>query len=148
MSDEYLAGLIDGEGYFGLIPSKVKGLKVSSFEPTVKIGMTGYSALAIMKLLQTQYGGHIELRRKLTAGNRQAYTYTLKSRNRVKALVENICPYLMIKQEQAKLLLEFCNLPSSHTRYTSYDPKTVTRKLEIYNEMKTLKQPDALATTN
>jgi hypothetical protein len=137
----YLAGLIDGEGYLALLPSRNSALKVKSFEPVVKICMTGIESKIIFDQLIKQYGGHLETRSKLTTGGRIAYTYILKSKNKVAVLLDDIIDYLVIKQSQAKLLKEFCKLPSSHTRYASYDPKVVARKEELFNELKTLKRP-------
>lgn len=147
ITPQYLAGLIDGEGYLGLIPSRVKGLKNQSFEPVIKIGMTGESILMLFNQLQATHGGHIEKRRLLTKGNRDAYTYSLKSRKKVLALLEQIHPYLLVKKSQSKLLMVFCSLPSTHSRYNSYDPSILQQKIDMYFELKYLKQPEPLATT-
>lgn len=148
ITPQYLAGLIDGEGYFGLIPSRVKGLKNASYEPAFKIGMTGESILVIFQELVATYGGHIGKRNGLTKGNREAYLYILKNRKKVLALLEDVLPYLIVKQQQGVLLKEFCLLPNTHSRYNSYDPTVLERKIAIYHEMKRLKQPEPLATTN
>lgn len=148
LHNAYLAGLIDGEGYLALIPSKVKGLKQESFEPVIKIGMTGSTANVIAHMLQEQYGGHIENRISLTKGGRKAYTYIAKSKKRVLSILEDITPYLIVKLDQAVLLKEFCLLGSSHSNYGTYDPISVVRKAAIYQELRHLKEPESLATTN
>lgn len=130
-----------------LLPSRVKGLKNLSFEPVVKIGMTGESILVIFHELQTTYGGHIDKRRILTKGSREAYTYNLKSRKKVLALLEDIHPYLIVKKEQSEVLMEFCALPTTHSLHPNFDPAILERKVEIYSELKRLKQPEPLATT-
>lgn len=139
----YIAGLIDGEGYLGIIPSRVNGLINKSFEPVVKIGMTGEESRQLFERIQQQYGGTIEKRYKLTKGNRTAYTIVIKSRKRVLHLLEDIIDELVIKQSQALLLKEFCELPMTHTRHASYDPAATIRKQELYEELKRLKQPPA-----
>lgn len=148
ITPQYLAGLIDGEGYLAILPSRAKGLKNPSFEPVVKIGMTGRNSLMLFENLKTIYGGTIELRSQQTKGGRLAYTYTLKSRRRVAYMLSVILPYLLIKKIQAELLAEFCELPNTHSRYSSFDPKVLERKIAMYSEMKVLKQPEPLATTN
>lgn len=148
ISPQYLAGLIDGEGYLALIPSRAKGLKNQSFEPVIKIGMTGQAAYEIMYALKYQYVGNIEQRGTLTKGGRVAYTITIKSRKTVAQVIADIYPYLIVKKKQAALLLEFCDLPMTHSRHASFDPKVLARKIAIYRELKDLKKPESLATTN
>lgn len=148
ITPQYLAGLIDGEGYLGLIPSRAKGLKNQSFEPVVKLGMTGKTVLIIFDQLQGKYGGTIERRRILTKGNREAYTYVLKSRKKVLALLNDVSPYLIVKQGQALLLMQFCNLPNTHSLYASFDATVLELKIELYEELKRMKQPEPLAETN
>lgn len=147
ITPKYLAGLIDGEGYFGVIPSRVKNLKNKSFEPAFKIGMTGESILVIFNELVETYGGHIGKRNGLTKGNREAYLYTLKNRKKVSRLLDDVIPHLIVKKEQGILLQEFCSLPNTHSLYNSYDPLILERKIEIYSELKNLKKPEPLATT-
>lgn len=147
ISPQYLAGLIDGEGYLGLLPSRAKGLKNQSFEPVIKIGMTGYEVLPIFNQLVEQYGGHIDTRKVLTKGNRQAYTYILKSRMKVSILLADIEPFMIVKKKQVELLGQFCLLPNTHSLYKSFDPKVVEQKVDLYNRLKNLKQPQPLAQT-
>lgn len=148
ITPQYLAGLIDGEGYLGLLPSRAKGLKNQSFEPVIKIGMTGYEVLPIFNQLIEQYGGHIDTRRILTKGSRQAYTYILKSRLKVSILLADIEPFMIVKKKQLEILGQFCLLPNTHSLYKSFDPKVVEQKIDLYNRLKALKQPQPLAETN
>jgi hypothetical protein len=148
ITPQYLAGLIDGEGYLGLLPSKNKGLKNPSYEPVVKIGMTGHEVLPIFNQLIEQYGGHIDKKRVLTKGSRQAFTYILKSRKKVSALLADIEPFMVVKKKQVELLSQFCSLPNTHTLYKSYDPKVLELKIDLYNRLKALKLPQPLAETN
>lgn len=147
MKSTYLAGLIDGEGYFGLLPNKSKHLKVTSFSPVFKIGMTGSSAKVIMLALKANYGGGIEKRSTLSKGGREVIMFTVKSKKSVLNLINDVLPDLIVKKDQALLLIEFCNLPSSHSLYGSFSEDTLVRKLEIYSELKALKAPESLATT-
>ena len=148
MNKHYIAGLIDGEGYLGLIPCKNKNLKNKSFEPVIKIGMTGIEAKHIFEQIVNLYGGKIESYTRTTSMGRQVYTFNIKSKKKVYNLLKDIQPYLYVKKAQAKLLIEFCNLPITHTRHANYNPKIVKRKEEIYQELKNLKLPQPLATTN
>lgn len=147
MNDAYIAGLIDGEGYLALLPSRAKGLKQQSFEPVIKIGMTGTSAKVIASVLKERYGGNIETRVSLTKGGRQTYTYIAKSKKRVLAILEDILPHLIVKLDQAIILKEFCLMGSSHSNYASFSESDIARKALIYYELKRLKEPEPLAET-
>lgn len=136
----YLAGLIDGEGYLALLPVRSKQTKTQCFEPVIKIGMTGMEAHRVFYAIKSTYGGHIEKRSGTSKGGREVYTYILKSKKKVLALLTDIIDSLYIKQEQAVLLKEYCQLPMSHTLHGNFDAIVVERKQDIYDEMKRLKQ--------
>lgn len=142
ISNEYIAGLIDGEGYISLLPSRNSLLKVKSFEPVVKLGMTGEISKNIMHYLKEKYGGHMNFRERSKKNPKwkNANYWILKSRKKVLVFLKDIEPYLLIKKEQAILLIEFCELPSSHTRYNAYKPETVERKEIIFEKLKYLKR--------
>lgn len=139
----YLAGLIDGEGYLGLIPSRGKDLVNKSFEPVIKIGMTGELSYQYFMHLKKYYGGTVETRKKKTKGGRIAFTYVLKSKAKVLRLLKDIHPYLIVKRDQSELLKEFCRLPMTHPKHNNYNHDSYLRKIEIYKELKQLKQPPA-----
>lgn len=146
ITPQYLAGLIDGEGYLGLLPSKVKGLKNQSFEPVIKICLTGKSGYLVIKKLQEQFGGTMESR-KIQKGKRQPWTWALKSRRKVKDFLLPIETHMLVKQDQANVLIQFCGLPNTHSNYKSFDPEIVNRKVELYHFLKYLKTAQPLATT-
>lgn len=139
----YLAGLIDGEGYLGILPTRSKDSKNKSFEPVIKIGMTGQLSYDYFKTLQKYYGGTVETRKTPTKGGRIAFTYVLKSKSKVLKLIKDIYPYLVVKREQGALLKEFCSLPMTHPKHKSYNHDKYLRKIEIYKKLKQLKQPPA-----
>lgn len=148
ITPEYLAGLIDGEGYLALLPTRKKESKNVTYEPVIKIGMTGQTAYEIMYALKDQYAGNVQQKGTLTKGGRVCYTIVIKSRKLVSQIVADIYPYLIVKKEQAKLLLEFCDLPMTHPRHFNFDSVAAARKAEIYQELKDLKKPELLAETN
>lgn len=142
ISNQYIAGLIDGEGYIALLPSKQPELHNKSFGPVVKLGMTGSISKMIMDVLYAKYGGHLEYRERSKKNPKwkDVHYWILKSRRKVKIFLDDIEPYLLIKKEQAVLLQEFCTLPSSHTKYGSFSQETVSRKEYIFNYLKELKR--------
>ena len=146
ITKQYIAGLIDGEGYLGILPSRAKGLKNTSYEPVIKIGMTGNEVLPIFNSLINTYGGHIDTRGKKTKGNRIAYTYILKSKVKVLNLLKDIQPYLIVKLQQSEILISFCKLPYNHPNHLIFDSGIIAIRDKMYYDLKLLKQPPA--TTN
>jgi len=147
MNTSYIAGLIDGEGYFGILPNYSKNLKGKSFSPVLKIGMTESSAKYIMEELQLRYGGRVEYRSRVKQGYRPVWYYIAKSNRRVKLIIDDILPDLIVKKPQAELILKFIALPYTHTLKVGYDPTIMETKQEMYEELKRLKAPESLATT-
>lgn len=149
MTEQYLAGLIDGEGYLGLLPVYKTGLKNKAFSPVIKIGMGGIEAERIMYALKDRYGGHVEhsYRSRRSDKHRDITIYIAKSRKTVAAILDDVAPHLLVKRDQAELLKEFCALGSSHSLYGSTTQKVLDRKDELFAKMKELKLPEPLATT-
>ena len=148
LSLQYIAGLIDGEGYIALLPNRSRETTNKTFEPVVKIGMTGKEPLIIFEALKNQYGGLIETKNGLSKGGRIVNTYVLKSKMRVGILMEDIIEYLIVKKDQAILLKEFCDMPYCHPKSPKFDKSIITRRIAIYDKLKQLKRPQPLATTN
>lgn len=142
LSPQYLAGLIDGEGYLGILPVRSKEVKNPSFEPVIKIGMTGYISEHIFETISTKYGGIVERPKKRTTGNRIKFTYVLKGKKNVLNLVEDILPYLHIKLTQAVVMKEFCEIPMTHTNHRNFNQENVDKKITCYEILKILKQSD------
>lgn len=139
----YLAGLIDGEGYVAVLPTRNSSLRRVSYEPVIKIGMTGETAYEVFRLVKEYYGGRIEKPKRRSTGGRRVFTYNLRGKNNVGKFVEEIRPYSIVKREQLILLEEFCNLPMTHPNHKNYDHDAYIRKHEIYERLKELKQPPA-----
>lgn len=142
LSLQYIAGLIDGEGYISILPSRSKELRNPSFEPVIKIGMTGKSAKLIFEYLVNSYGGHIDFSERSHKNPKwkDVNTYIIKSKPKVLRLLNDIIPYLIIKKEQAAIVIEFCKLPYAHPKSPKFDIKTIERRVEIYDMLKYLKQ--------
>ncbi|MFA5306860.1 MAG: LAGLIDADG family homing endonuclease [Candidatus Babeliales bacterium] len=107
----YLAGLIDGEGSFFIAKIKRKTKNGFTYTPTMVIINT---SKVIIDLCNT-YGGHYQA---------QEYTVNWKivhrwffSRRLVEHYLPQIMPYLRIKPEQAKVMMEAIAIP----RGTGYD---------------------------
>lgn len=102
----WFAGIIDGEGCISLYK------RASHFVPSVKVANT--NELLINKCKQVLDEAGIEYCiRYSDRGERKnakpAWELMMESRPRVIATLELILPYLVSKQEQAKLVLDWCS---------------------------------------
>ena len=105
ISLNYLAGLIDGEGFFTVNYRKIKqsssGLSHEHI-PVVGIHMT---ATKLITQIQKEYGGYIH---KRMGTNRMRYDWNLRQAIKIYPFVKKILPYLRVKHPQAKLMIELC----------------------------------------
>lgn len=148
ITSEYLAGLIDGEGYLGILPVRSTDITNLCFEPVIKIGMTGTPSRLVLEEVSAQWGGTIGKRSGLTKGGREAFLYALRSKRKVLALLDELIPHLRVKHSQALLLKEFCELPYAHPKSPVFDRSIVNRRIALYHELKAQKLPEPLAETN
>lgn len=107
----YFAGLVDGEGYIGLMKMR-KGNKTKwgykrdhAYIPTIKIAMIDKP---IIEYLKDSFGGSFETR-KARGNARESYCWTAR-KAQVYKILESLYPYLRVKKEHAKLILQFKNL--------------------------------------
>jgi len=143
LTSAYLAGVVDSDGYIGLLKVK-KGNKKhwgSSRDyyycPVVKVAMTNKE---FIEWLKTSFGGNFETRKE--HGNaRESYCWTLR-----KALVEEflhiLYPYLMIKRKQAEVIFKYKNLNNGAGNPVS-DENHNKRDL-LYTEIRSLNKRGVL----
>lgn len=106
----YLAGFLDGEGTFTVY----KAVQTSGTVYSALISAAATDVDIITWLLQT-FGGNSYA--PFCRGNRQqAYQWQLRRKELLVPLLEQLTPYLKIKQLQAKLLLKYCLLCYESTR--------------------------------
>nr|WP_238400055.1 hypothetical protein [Kocuria indica] len=108
-TDAYAAGLIDGEGC--ILIQKSKG---PTYHHLVTIGMT-QKALETLRRMQRAYGGNIKMMRPSTEKWDAAYGWTVAGQE-AKALLEAVLPFLVLKEEQARLALKLVDLHASLPR--------------------------------
>ena len=117
MTPEYLAGLFDGEGCIDVQRCYPKeGRNRLYVRPRVRMCMTD-SARFLADRLHARFGGHLTSRK---AGNRnQQSSWSLEWLNGVdmRRLLNLILPHLVLKAEQAKLVLWW--LDNASGRYTT-----------------------------
>jgi len=105
---DYLAGLLDGEGYIGIrrCTTKNDGSLIPEFKPTMVITNTNYD---LMLVLKASFRGSICKRRTskhgITNGWKQSYSFEF-NRTEIRRLLPLLLDKLIIKKEQAQLLVD------------------------------------------
>lgn len=129
----YLAGLIDGEGTVTISVRKSKskpGVMGSPLTPLIII--TNTNKELIDHLRTTLHGSTLKTQHR-TGHCKDVWALQVARLLDVKALLEQITPYLFLKRRQAELLLEFCNL-RLEDKWMRYNP----RLFEIAKEIRKL----------
>lgn len=98
----YIAGIIDGEGCIGI--HKVIKESCLTYRPNVSVGMADKEPLY---LLQSLYGGNITVRNREKDGWLYLYCWQASKEDVVRKLLLDIKSYLLVKNRQADLCLEF-----------------------------------------
>lgn len=109
LSFEYLAGLIDGEGYISLRPSN-KG-KYRKYYPRIQVTNT-YKP--ILDLLVEELGGTITPKRNKNPNWKEGYDWRLHG-DAARKLLQDLLPYLIIKKEAAIITLKGDQKESNQT---------------------------------
>jgi hypothetical protein len=123
----YLAGIIDGEGTLRVMRSLKKW-----YAPFIQITNTNEALMEwLQQLLGTQGYGRIyhDKCRKLP-NHKTKFVYNIASVQGVKQILDQIAPLLVIKKEQAKLLLEFIAMKEEKADYG-----VLPREKEIFEEL-------------
>lgn len=100
----YLAGLMDGDGYIGLM--KFKNPYGYHISPSIKLVLTQPE---ILYELQKKLGGHISIRKwPVEKTNwKTAYAWEHKTWVQAARVLDYIYPYLILKKPQAEIMKEF-----------------------------------------
>lgn len=113
LSKEYIAGFVDGEGYLGIIRKSSKECQFGYYyTPVVKIAQVTRND-QVLKSIEDfiGYGNTTYDIREVENSCPRTYL-ELRGMKRIKPFVKKIQPYLVVKNKQAQILLDFCNLPS------------------------------------
>jgi len=137
LQSAYLAGLVDGEGYIGILRAKRGNKKLWSskkefvFKPAVKVAMTHKD---IVIWLYESFGGTFETR-KAHHNARESYCWAIRNM-KVVEFIKKIYPYLKVKKRQAEIILRF---PNGNAGY-QLDDSTYQKRIELYDKIRALNQ--------
>jgi hypothetical protein len=137
ISNEYLAGLLDGEAYFGLIPRRgmENGYERKGYYPAVKMAFKNQDAEILLELHKL-HGGFIH-QRKAYGTTQPSTQWEVKGKKALKDFLPKVIPYMILKKRQAELLQEFCEMPYNYRR--KLDQTNWNRTLVIFEELRELK---------
>lgn len=107
----YLAGLIDGEGCFSAWKywNANRDDCTPYWQYSCRVSITNTSLTLMHKLVQN-FGGSFLCKREATEKHKASYEWRPKGKNNTKSLILGVLPHLLVKMEQAKLLLEWVDL--------------------------------------
>ena len=133
----YLAGLIDGEGCFSAWRYWNAGRTDCKpyWQYSCRANITNTN-LQLMKWLVQHFGGDYRLAREATEKHKARLEWRPKGKANLKKMLLSVLPYLVIKREQATLLLEWVDL-----EYGCQE-----RRLEIITKLNILNQKGTVET--
>jgi hypothetical protein len=137
LTPQYIAGFIDGEGYLGIIrkTDKVRSTLGHYYKVCIKIAQTNDSN-EILYLLKERYGGNIS-KTRVHKGKNQSPSDMIEFTNsvRIRRILDDIQPYLIVKSKQAEVLRSYIDLPKqTKTNRTQSD----AMREELYKQIKVL----------
>ena len=132
----YLAGLFDGEGTIGYYNYR------NRYEPTVMVTNCDPRIMDWLDL-NVGYGNVVSL--KTTDHNRKhvVHHWRVTGKKRTHDFLKAVAPYLMIKREQADLLL---GLWETEATYNKITPAVLEHRAEVADELKRLKRSNLTLT--
>lgn len=109
----YIAGLVDGEGCFGLY----KTMPTSNPLATFTIGMTDEK---IIRWLFKIIGYLGDIQERLRKGNRKDIWQLRITSNQCLLFTSSILPYLKIKDKQARIIIQHHLIITGRSKYQPY----------------------------
>jgi hypothetical protein len=107
MSPEYLAGFFDGEGCIDVqrVACRTKGYEDRMYvRPRVRVSQA-VVGVAVLRTLHDRFGGHLCFRRAHQPNQSDSYSLEFLSEDNVRDILNTMLPNLIVKREQAKLVL-------------------------------------------
>lgn len=140
MSPEYLAGFFDGEGCIDcqyMYPKQAPGKFY--VRPRLRIALSDVGR-AVLEDLQKTYGGHLYRRGRQAGAQNTSTSWELLTQQGIKNVLTLITPHLVIKREQAQLVMWWLdNASSAYSGRGNRTQMTEARKL-FADEIKLMKQ--------
>lgn len=160
----YIAGIMDADGCFMIFkhkrktkngtstralafPKTVEGWSIS-YLPGVKIAMIEPEAINL--ILELGFGNmHIDGARKSRPNSKPIYHWYMRKKEKLIPFLEGIIPYLRVKKDRAKHILDFCNYLCNFSNpcYRGLSKKELDYREEAYLKIRSLNGSKVAATT-
>jgi hypothetical protein len=117
----YLAAFIDADGCVSIHKQPSTGGK-TNYVPHVGISSTCKKTVEYLdrKFKECEYGHYITFRKVTNPNWTDRYVLEVRGMLRCKKLLEDIQEYMVTKQDEARLVLEFIRLRQSHSKMVPY----------------------------
>lgn len=131
-----LAMAIDTDGSISLT-KRVRAKHIHSFQNSVKVANTDKRLLNWCK---QNFGGSISNSRLSVLPRKALYNWNANSED-IKIIMEKIMPYLLIKKERAKVMIQFRNTVGDKYKHIPILFETKELRDRLYKIMKALNPP-------
>ncbi len=122
----YLAGILDGEGCLCIHHRTNRG----RLSHAANISVVNTNA-RLIRWIQKRFGGGTRLREWNNGKYKDSWTWSLCGGAEITAVLTAILPYLVIKQEQAELILEFCTTHKSRGGVPKLTDEVIQRRAQM-----------------
>jgi hypothetical protein len=138
----YLAGVIDGEGCIAIRRTKKTGsMRSTRYAAVITVGNT---SRGLIQMLRTAFSAGCVTYRYPTKTKRGAYLWNVQSQT-ARDVLRAVYPYLVVKREQATVLMEFVDEFDSFKGARAgkkggqvVSPGELTRRERLYQQMRSL----------
>ncbi len=120
LSQQYIAGFFDGEGYFGIMKSKAQNNATFDYRyiPAIKVAQR-LKDREVLDKIQQIYGGRLETRIHKRPNQQPSIALVFVNFKEVDRVLTDLLEYLIVKKKSATILKEFIQLGYSSPGNTS-----------------------------
>lgn len=126
----YMAGLIDGEGTVSLRTitrsARKKGFSIASY-----VAVYNCNTKVVKWIHETTRLGHVRKRCQNSFTRRPVWEWVIRDLVGSACLLRTVLPYLIIKRQQAMLVLDFCENRKLWTTYTDKELAMIDKIREL-----------------
>ena len=116
LSPQYIAGFVDGEGYLSILKLRRKSARGGIwYQAVIKVSQREKDS-KVLEYIQETYGGVMSGRRTYTDNSCPSLTLDIKNKGDIQKMLTDLLPYLIVKKNQAELLLEFLSYAGIRSR--------------------------------
>ena len=132
----YLTGIIDGEGTIRIGTSKPSNSNRNKiYYASISLGMTNKE---VIEMFAKRFG--LKVREECVVNRKKMYRCGTSGNKVVPIILKQILPYLVVKKEQAKLVIEYCSKvkTTGFRRNKKLPIKQLLWREEFYKKVKKL----------